>query len=194
MLLGSLLNARMPPKKSVPKVGKGCETTEVTLPRVVPNMLSTRVKPSLPSLSNIFSATKMKPFSTPYARKSCDQSRHGVKVVKRNGGKVAKRSFISGSESESELDSVVGDKEASNEAEAVVARRQGGTEVNSKLQEADNKHRQEVADMEAKLRRMEAAKEQITGERATLLEMNTALSGQVSLMLNPNFEVSFLGD
>ena len=117
MLLGSLLNARMPPKKSVPKVGKGCETTEVTLPRVVPNMLSTRVKPSLPSLSNIFSATKMKPFSTPYARKSCDQSRHGVKVVKRNGGKVAKRSFISGSESESELDSVVGGEEASIKTE-----------------------------------------------------------------------------
>ena len=63
--------------------------------------------------------------------------------------------------------------------------------MEDKLQEADNKHRQEVADMEAKLRRMEAAKEQITGERATLLEMNTALSGQVSLMLNPIYEVSF---
>ena len=134
MLLGSLLNARMPPKKSVPKVGKGCETTEVTLPRVVPNMLSTRVKPSLPSLSNIFSATKMKPFSTPFARKSCDQSRHGVKVVKRNGGKVAKRSFISGSESESELDSVVGGEEASIETEVLVARRKGGKEASSETE------------------------------------------------------------
>ena len=107
MLLGFLLNARMPPKKSVSKVRKGCTTTEVSLPRVVPNMLSTRVKPSLPSLSNIFSATKMKPFSTPFARKSCDQS------TSRHGGKVVKRSYISGSESESELDSVVGGKEAS---------------------------------------------------------------------------------
>ena len=111
MLLGFLLNGRMPPKNSVSKVRKGCTTTEVSLPRVVPNMLSTRVKPSLPSLSNIFSATKMKPFSTPFARKSCDQSRHG--------GKVVKRSYISGSESESELDSVVGGKEASIEAEAL---------------------------------------------------------------------------
>ena len=63
--------------------------------------------------------------------------------------------------------------------------------MEDKLQEADNKHRQEVADIEAKLRRMEAAKEQITGERATLLEMNTALSGQVSLILSPNYEASF---
>ena len=121
MLLGFLLNGRMPPKNSVSKVRKGCTTTEVSLPRVVPNMLSTRVKPSLPSLSNIFSATKMKPFSTPFARKSCDQSRHG--------GKVVKRSYISGSESESELDSVVGGKEASIEAEALAARRQGGKEA-----------------------------------------------------------------
>ena len=126
MLLGFLLNARMPPKKSVSKVRKGCTTTEVSLPRVVPNMLSTRVKPSLPSLSNIFSATKMKPFSTPFARKSCDQS------TSRHGGKVVKRSYISGSESESELDSVVGGKEASIEAEALVARRQGGKEVGGK--------------------------------------------------------------
>ena len=47
-----------------------------------------------------------------------------MKVVKRNGGKVAKRSFISGSESESELDSVVGGEEASIETEVLVARRQ----------------------------------------------------------------------
>ena len=134
MLLGFLLNGRMPPKKSDSKVRKGCTTTEVSLPRVVPNMLSTRVKPSLPSLSNIFSATKMKPFSTPYARKSCDQSRHGVKVVKRNGGKVAKRSFISGSESESELDSVVGGEEASIETEVLVARRKGGKEASSETE------------------------------------------------------------
>ena len=124
MLLGFLLNGRMPPKKSDSKVRRGCTTTEVSLPRVVPNMLSTRVKPSLPSLSNIFSATKMKPFSTPFARKSCDQSRHG--------GKVVKRSYISGSESESELDSVVGGKEASIEAEALVARMQGGKEAGGK--------------------------------------------------------------
>ena len=124
MLLGFLLNGRMPPKKSDSKVREGCTTTEVSLPRVVPNMLSTRVKPSLPSLSNIFSATKMKPFSTPFARKSCDQSRHG--------GKVVKRSYISGSESESELDSVVGGKEASIEAEALVARMQGGKEAGGK--------------------------------------------------------------
>ena len=51
-----------------------------------------------------------------------------------------------------------------------------------KLQEANNKHRQEVAEMEVKLRKMESTKEQISGERATLLEMNTALSGQVSLL------------
>ena len=66
----------------------------------------------------------MKPFSTPFARKSCDQSRHG--------GKVVKRSYISGSESESELDSVVGGKEASIEAEALVARMQGGKEAGGK--------------------------------------------------------------
>lgn len=126
MLLGFLLNGRMPPKNSVSKVRKGCTTTEVSLPRVVPNMLSTRVKPSLPSLSNIFSATKMKPFSTPFARKSCDQSRHG--------GKVVKRRYISGSESESELDSVVGGKEASIEAEALAARRQGGKEASIEVE------------------------------------------------------------
>ena len=126
MLLGFLLNGRMPPKKSDSKVRKGCTTTEVSLPRVVPNMLSTRVKPSLPSLSNIFSATKMKPFSTPFARKSFDQSRHG--------GKVVKRSYISGSESESELDSVVGGKEASIEAEALAARRQGGKEASIEVE------------------------------------------------------------
>merc|ERR1719495_2927608 len=61
--------------------------------------------------------------------------------------------------------------------------------MEDKLQEADNKHRQEVADMEVKLRRMEAAKEQITGERATLLEMNTALSGQVTDSLNSIHEL-----
>lgn len=99
----------MPPKTSVSKVGKGCVTTEVSHPRVVPNMLSTRVKPSLPPLSNIFSATKMKPFSTPFARKSCDP-------IRRGGGKVEKKSFISGSESESEQDSVYGGKEASKVA------------------------------------------------------------------------------
>ena len=52
--------------------------------------------------------------------------------------------------------------------------------LEDKLQEANNKHRQEVAEMEVKLRKMESTKEQISGERATLLEMNTALSGQVS--------------
>ena len=52
--------------------------------------------------------------------------------------------------------------------------------MEDKLQEANNKHRQEVAEMEVKLRKMESTKEQISGERATLLEMNTALSGQVS--------------
>merc|ERR550532_2429049 len=36
--------------------------------------------------------------------------------------------------------------------------------MEDKLQEADNKHRQEVAEMEVKLRRMESAKEQISGE------------------------------
>ena len=55
--------------------------------------------------------------------------------------------------------------------------------MEDKLQEADTKHRQEVEQMEVKLRRMESAKEQISGERATLLEMNTALSGQASLPL-----------
>ena len=57
-----------------------------------------------------------------------------MKVVKRNGGKVAKRSFISGSESESELDSVVGGKEASIEAEALAARRQGGKEASIEVE------------------------------------------------------------
>ena len=55
-----------------------------------------------------------------------------MKVVKRNGGKVAKRSFISGSESESELDSVVGGEEASIETEVLVARRKGGKEAGGK--------------------------------------------------------------
>ena len=57
-----------------------------------------------------------------------------MKVVKRNGGKVAKRSFISGSESESELDSVVGGEEASIETEVLVARRKGGKEASSEIE------------------------------------------------------------
>ena len=57
-----------------------------------------------------------------------------MKVVKRNGGKVAKRSFISGSESESELDSVVGGEEASIETEVLVARRKGGKEASSETE------------------------------------------------------------
>ena len=84
IILGFPVNWRMPPKKK--SVGKGHIPPEKPLQRVVPGMLSTRVKPSLPPLSNIFSATHMRRFSTPFARKSTDQGktvnkhRHEVKT------------------------------------------------------------------------------------------------------------------
>lgn len=80
IISGFLVNWRMTPRKksvrkSVSKVGKGPIPPEEPLQRLVPDMLSTRVKPSLPPLSNIFSATQMRRFSTPFARKSTNQSK-----------------------------------------------------------------------------------------------------------------------
>ena len=52
--------------------------------------------------------------------------------------------------------------------------------MEDKLQEADRRHRQEVKEQHFKLQKMESQKEQVVGERTSLLEMNTALSTQVS--------------
>jgi chromosome segregation ATPase len=53
--------------------------------------------------------------------------------------------------------------------------------MEDRLQEADTCNRQEVDEVAGRARRAEAARDRVAGERAALLEMNTALSAQVDL-------------
>ena len=57
-----------------------------------------------------------------------------------------------------------------------------------KMMEAHTKHREEASELSDKLKKVTVALENVKDERSNLLEMNTALSGQVKNL----FFVSFM--
>ena len=56
-----------------------------------------------------------------------------------------------------------------------------------KMMEAHTKHRDEAQELSDKLKKVTVALENVKDERSNLLEMNTALSGQVKNLLFVSF-------
>merc|ERR1712106_214454 len=59
-----------------------------------------------------------------------------------------------------------------------------GEEMESRLSEAHSKHREEATELSERLRHVNISLEDCKGERGSLLEMNTSLSGQVAEALH----------